>query len=182
MIIFCLSCYNRQITCRVTSCGNMYWRTENFIAENYDFTFFFLQKSTHDFQSSSLRYSATAIIFIKRQNDSTIIKFHKITFYPKINANKNVAFLNVSIVLKGSCCLLVSDGWYVLLRKWNALHSHQRKRELKLCDKSQFDAYIQKQNVSLTGWISSLDMVTERYVLCIGMTILCYVYVHTVKS
>ena len=47
-----------------------------------------------------------------------------------------------------------------------------------------FDAYIQKQNVSLIGWISSLDMVTERYVLCTGMVFkfLCYMCIHTVKS
>ena len=48
------------------------------MAKNYDFTFF-LPKYMHNFQAT---INPSVMIFIKRQNDSIIIKFTKIMFYP----------------------------------------------------------------------------------------------------
>ena len=61
------------------------------MAKNYDFTLF-LPKHTHNLQAT---INPAVMIFIKRQNDSIIIKFTKIMFYPGKKANKNVTFLNV---------------------------------------------------------------------------------------
>ena len=62
------------------------------MAKNYDFTFFSPKKHTHNFQAM---INPAVMIFIKRQNDSIIIKLTKITFYLGKKANKNVTFLNV---------------------------------------------------------------------------------------
>ena len=54
------------------------------MAKNYDFTFF-PSKYTHNFQAT---INPAAMIFIKRQNDSIIIKFTKTAFYPEEKKQK----------------------------------------------------------------------------------------------
>ena len=65
------------------------------MVKNYDFTFF-LPKIC---MTAKLRKNASVIFFMNRHINSKKIILKILTFYPKKNANKNVAFLNVLSVV-----------------------------------------------------------------------------------